>query len=166
MQTPVQARMIVEVLGRPQEHVASALKLLVAKIEREPEVRLLSATQHEVIPVKDGTELFTSYAEITLETKSLDALFALLFTYLPANVEIITPTQLTVKNEFLNGFANTLVQRLHTYEAVTKRLLTDRDKAIHALHMKRPDLLKKVVQEQGSAKKRKKIHQRKKKIKE
>lgn len=140
----VQARMILEVLGRPKEHVASALTLLVEKLGKEPGITLQGADMHDPVKAKESTELFTTYAEVLLEAQSLHHLFALLFTYLPANVEIIKPTDIIVKNDFLNGFANTLVQRLHTYEAITKRLLTDRDKAINALEEKRPELLQAV----------------------
>lgn len=149
----VQARMILEVLGRPKEHVASALALLVEKVGKEPGITLQGVDMHDPVKAKESTELFTTYAEVLLEAQSLHHLFALLFTYLPANVEIIKPTDLLVKNDFLNGFANTLVQRLHTYEAITKRLLTDRDKAINALQLKYPQLLKNV--RQHAAKKQK-----------
>jgi hypothetical protein len=151
--TTVQARMIIEILGRPKEHVASALALLVEKLGKEQGISLISSDMHEPIKAKDTADLFTTYAEVFLEAQSLQHLFGLLFTYMPANVEIIKPVELVVKNDFLNTFANTLVQRLQMYEAVTKRLVTDREKAIRALQEKRPELMKAIQKAQTSTKK-------------
>lgn len=135
--------LMLEVLGRPPEHIKEGLKMLVDKMATEPNVKILSRQENEPIPVEDTKDLFTTFAEIELETDSLLTLFGLLFAYMPSHVEIISPEKLTLENRDLSDFATKLMQRLHEYDAVTKNALTEREFVINKLKEVAPHLFEK-----------------------
>lgn len=121
----MQARMILEILGRPKEHVADALKGLVEKIGKEKGVKILEKHIHEPLEVKDSKDLFTSFTELVLECDSISTFFGIVFAYMPANIELIEPTEITLKNEEFTLLASRIVQRLHNYDAIARKFLVE-----------------------------------------
>lgn len=124
---PLQIQLILEILGRPAENVKQALASIVTKLSNEQQVKILEHTFHEPVPVKDAVNLYTAFADITLEIRSLDAYFNVLFMYLPSHVELLYPEQIILTNAELNAFANSIMQRMHQYDAVVKNALVERD---------------------------------------
>jgi hypothetical protein len=135
-----EARMVLEILGRPKEHLVEALKGLVTKISAEKGVKIINQNIHEPIPVEKSNDLFTTFAEIELEIDNLNTYFVLIFTYLPSHVEIITPETLTLENFTLNDLSNNIIQRIHSYDAVAKRLVADNDLLVKKLKEVAPQL--------------------------
>lgn len=124
---PLQIQLILEILGRPTENVKQALSSIVTKLGNEQHVKILEHTFHEPVPVKDAENLYTAFADITLEISSLEAYFSVLFVYMPSHVELLYPEHITLTNTELNAFANSIMQRMHQYDAVVKNALIERD---------------------------------------
>ena len=133
---------ILEILGRPKENLISALEGLINKLGAEPGVKVLRQTIHEPVLAKDSKDLFTSFAEVTLELDSLSNYFGILFAYMPANIELISPERITLPNDELNLLANRLAARLHDYDAITKKAVVERDFLIKKLREAAPHLFK------------------------
>ena len=142
----LQANIILEILGKPKENVSSALQTLVTKLGNEPGVKIIDQVIHPVVKVKDSKELFTSFAEITLELESLDNYFGILFAYMPSNIELVSPERITLKNDELNVLANKLAARLHDYDAIAKRMIAERNILISKMQEVAPLELKKLMQ--------------------
>ncbi len=123
----IRANLILEILGRPKEHVLEALNELVKKLGSEKGTRIIEKKNHEPILVQDSKDLFTSFSEILAEFDSLDNYFGIIFAYMPSNIEIINPERLVLNNSDLNQLANKLVQRLHNYDAITKKSLYENE---------------------------------------
>ena len=124
----IQAHMILEILGRPKEYIHESLNNLIkVKIANEKEVKIIEQTLHEPVPVKDSKDLFTTFAELTIELDSLEAYIEIMFRYMPANMEIIYPEKIVLKNEDMNVLANRLTQRLHDYDAIVKNSLMEKE---------------------------------------
>ena len=85
---------------------------------------------------------FTSFAELELEFESLNLLFGSIFAYMPANVEIIKPEKLTLTNTDLSDLTGKLTGRLHDYDAITKKAMTEREMLVHKLKEVAPHLFK------------------------
>lgn len=126
MATKIEASAILEILGRPKEHVTEALKTILSQIESEKGINLISKTAHEPKPL-EKTDLFTSFAELDLEMDSFMHYFSFIFRYMPSNIQITYPEKLAVTNSELNEFGNALVQRLHKYDSLTKNAVAQRD---------------------------------------
>jgi len=123
----INARLIIEIMGRPPEHVSQALQEIVKKLEGEKGVVIKGYTIHKPVPVKDAKQLFTSFAEVEVEFDSVGACFWICFAYMPSNIEIISPQSLKIANTDLNSLLGGLVDRLHRYDAVAKTLVAQRD---------------------------------------
>jgi len=134
----LQVNMVLEIMGRPKEHLIEALNNLVAKLEGEKNVKVLEKITHEPTHIKDTTDLYTTFTEVTLEISSLDQYFFLLFAYMPSHVELVYPEKIKITNEQLNQFANQLIQRLHNYDAIVKKVLVDRDELVKIIKANAP----------------------------
>jgi hypothetical protein len=144
----IQALIVLELLGKPEAHVNEALNTLVAKLGSEKGIKILNKNLNKAIPVKDSNSLFTAFAEVDVELPTIEHLFGLLFAYMPAHIEIASPKELSFTNLELNTLANTLIQRLHDYDAITKRMIVERDYAYKKLYEIAPHLFKQTPQAQ------------------
>jgi len=168
----IQLRMILEILGRPASNVTNALTSLSQRLSTEKGLKIIEQTLHEPVPVKDSRDLFTTFGEFVLELDSMNLMFGIMFSYMPAHAEIISPEEMTIKNSDLSALLNALLQRLHNYDAIAKRLVVDNEFITKKLFDVAPHLFKKQgdrqvfePEEQKSKKKANKIISKKKKKK-
>ena len=122
----IEASLILEILGRPKENVSAAMETLINRLSLEKGVKMLNRTLHEPVPV-EKSDLFTSFAEVDVELDSFMIYVAVIFGYMPSNIQITSPEKMTLNNIELNEVGNALVQRLHHYDAVTKNVLVERN---------------------------------------
>lgn len=130
---PIHVRLIIEILGKPKEHVTATMNSLIERVGQEKGVTLVQKTVHEPRLVEESKELFTTFTELELHLESLSVFFGIIFAYMPSNIEIISPTSFKLPNEEITSLANNLIGRLHLYESVTKKLVGDRDILINKL---------------------------------
>ncbi|MEK6844294.1 MAG: hypothetical protein AABX83_02605 [Nanoarchaeota archaeon] len=138
----LQANLVLEILGRPKEHVTEALNELVNKLGTEKGIKIIEKKLHEPISVKDANELFTTFAHVLVELDSLENYFGIMFAYMPSNFEIINPEKMMLSNVNLNELAGKLIERLHNYDAITKKALMDNEILAKKLHEVAPHLFK------------------------
>lgn len=118
--TKITAMMMIEVLGRPKEHLIETLKDLIEKIGKEKKVKVVDFKIKEPTLAKDQKDLYTTFAEIEIEVEQPQILSILMFKYMPAHIEIIEPERIMLTN---NGFADILselTRRLHGYEEIVR----------------------------------------------
>lgn len=139
---------VIEILGRPKEHIKEALQSLVLRLGEEKGIKILDKTIHEPIPVKDTKDLFTTFAEVSLSLDSITNYFGVLFGYMPSHIELVNPEKLSLTNFDLNELGNKLVQRLHDYDAITKNVLVEKDMLLKKLQEVAPHLFQKPQQAQ------------------
>ena len=58
-------------MGRPAEHVKQSLTNLVMKIASDKGVKLISKEIHEPVKIETSKDLFSSFAEVSLELDSI-----------------------------------------------------------------------------------------------
>ncbi|HIJ98385.1 TPA: hypothetical protein H1005_00375 [archaeon] len=143
----LRALIIIEILGKPPEHVKTALETIVSRLSAEKGVKILEKTLHEPVPVPDSQTLFTSFAEIEFEVETIETLFGIVFVYMPAHIEIIKPEKITLANTNLTDIINSLAEKLHNYDAIAKRLVVDRDELLKKLYEVAPHLFQKASKE-------------------
>ena len=119
----LRANVILEILGRPKEHLTQSLNELISKLGSEKGVKIFEKNIHEPIKLEETKDLFTTFAEIIIELDSLENYFGIMFAYMPSNIEIVSPEKLTLNNTDLNELASKLMHRLHDYDAITKKAL-------------------------------------------
>lgn len=116
----INAIFIIEVLGKPPEHLKEALEEIIGKIDSEHNVDVISKTIAEPTELPKNPGMFTSYAEIELELEDPLALAILVFKYMPAHIDIVDPEHISMTNKGYNDVLNELARRLHGYDHVAR----------------------------------------------
>ena len=117
---------VLEVIGRPQEFLVETLNDLVKKIGEEKGVCIKETKINPPVLMKDQTDFFTSFAEIELETENVLYLAVLMFKYMPAYIEIISPQNISLTNNDLNDVFNELTRRMHGYDEIVRIMQTEK----------------------------------------
>ncbi|MBU2497245.1 MAG: hypothetical protein KJ767_04255 [Nanoarchaeota archaeon] len=118
----VRAILIIEVLGKPSEHVREALKQVLRVMEEDKHVDVLSKKRFKPKKVKGTKDLFTAFMEIEILAKNFLKLFEVCYDYMPSSIEIIEPSDLKMPLSNANEVINDLASRLHQYDSVTKKI--------------------------------------------
>jgi len=116
----IRVLMIIEVIGRPKEHLTETLNNLIEQIDSEKGVRVRDKKINEPILMKDEKDFYTSFAEIEIEADGIMNVVGLMFKYMPSHVEIIYPEFIAIKNNSWNDILNELTRRLHGYDEVAR----------------------------------------------
>lgn len=140
------ANMVIEILGRPPEHVKESLQTISLRLGSEKGVKVLNKTIHEPIPAHNSKSLFTSFVEIELEIDNVETYLALLFGYLPSNFEIIRPENISFSNAQITDIGNAIIQKVHSYDAVTKKYIYERDFILNEVKKQSPEIYKKLIE--------------------
>ena len=136
----IKALMIIEMIGRPPTHLEETFKDYVKKLSSEKGITLIHEKIHEPKKIehkkveKDVTEekkeekrpeieLFSTFAEIELESKDVTTLMRIIFNYMPSHIEIISPEQLELKNVDFNDLFNEVIRRMHEYDGIAKSMV-------------------------------------------
>ncbi|MBI2043852.1 hypothetical protein HYT24_00620 [Candidatus Pacearchaeota archaeon] len=116
----INAVFILEVIGRPKEHLTETLKDLIKNMDGEKGVHVLSKKINDPVLMKDQKDFYTSFAEIEVNVEELIYLMILIFKYMPAHLEIISPENLQLTNTDINDLLNELTRRLHGYDEIAR----------------------------------------------
>lgn len=114
------AMMILEVLGKPAEHLTEALKELIGKIDEEKGVKVVDKKINDPVAMKKNEGFFTSFAEVEVEIEEVMMLASLMFKYMPAHIELIEPESIQLSNNSFSEILNELTRRLHGYDEVAR----------------------------------------------
>ncbi len=119
MAEQVKARVIVEVVGYPKEHVEENLNLMLTNITNDKSFQI---NKKEVMQAKPVKELFSAFSEMDITFKDINQLMGFCVDYLPSSVEIYDPERMEFKAFNLSGLLNDMLQRFHQYEMVTRTI--------------------------------------------
>ena len=140
---------IVEILGRPKEHLKTSLEGMLGKLDEEKGVTIIEKKIHEPKEFENKVDdsekkdelkekiesgnklvmenkLFTTFAEVEVELDDLNALMVLSFNYMPSNIEINYPEHFVLKNSDIGGILTNTILRLHRYDEIVKKITIDK----------------------------------------
>lgn len=146
MEGKIIASFIIEILGRPKEHLENSLKGVIEKLGNENGVNIIESKLHEPKLLKqkleEGSEevkekieksgmtleneLFTTFAEIEAELDDINALMVVAFNYMPSNIEINHPENFLLKNTDIGSILTNTILRLHRYDELVKKISVDK----------------------------------------
>ncbi len=118
----VKVRAIIELAGRPKEHVENSMKLLIDKLKTQEDLKVEEAEIFDAKKLVEEGSMYTIFAEIVLDAQDLIALSRFCFDYTPSSIEILEPEQLKVDAAIANNFLNDLLGRLHETDMVLKNV--------------------------------------------
>ncbi|MBS3169597.1 hypothetical protein J4210_03855 [Candidatus Woesearchaeota archaeon] len=121
MEEKVLFRTVLEVAGRPKEHVESSLREYLAKIKEDKKYTVVSEEVAEIQQEKDQ-QLWMIFAELEVKTASLVEIISFCFDYMPSLIEILEPHEIAFSNTHTSSLFNDLQARLHQVDMVAKQL--------------------------------------------
>lgn len=133
MDEKIHFRAVLEVLGKPKEHVEGSLKNYVKKITDDEKFTILNK-QFAEIKKQEEQELWATFAELDIETSEIENLTHFCFEYMPSLLEIISPKKLPFKDIEVSSFLNDLQARLHQVDMVAKTMKMERDQKQQTLN--------------------------------
>jgi hypothetical protein len=115
----IQVSFIVEMMGKPKDHLEKTLKNYVEKLKKDKKIIFLNEEYAEPEKVENSS-LFSIFVELEVLMKNVQKIIDFCFDFMPSSVEVIEPTNISIKNEELNSLFNDLQARLHKVDMVTK----------------------------------------------
>ncbi len=131
--------MIIEVIGRPPEHLTETLNDLIKKIDEEkgvvvkkkkinePVLMKKEEDSSEKIKTKKQEDFYINFAEVEVEVEEILYLAILMFKYMPAHIEIVSPELIALTNNGWNDILNELTRRLHGYDEIARVMQVERE---------------------------------------
>ncbi len=147
------SKFIIEILGRPPEHLESSLNDLVDRLGTEKGISVISKNFGKPKPVEKVDNLWTAFADVELNFETLAHFFNAIMAYMPAHVEVFEPENFKFSAFELNELANFMVSKMHNYDAVAKKLMGEREILIRKLeHLRTGGKLEDVFPKEQQAK--------------
>ena len=136
----IRALLILEVIGKPPEHLTETLNNLIDGIDKEKGVNVKDKKVNEPISMREKAEImgndakikehkdfYTNFAEIEVEVNEISELVILMFKYMPASVEVIYPETIVLTNNGWTEILSEITRRLHGYEEVARVLQVEKN---------------------------------------
>lgn len=133
MAEKILCRVIVEVVGKPKEHVEKAIQVVLEKAEEIEGLKIETKHIEEIKEVDSeklaGAEkkisenagtLFSSFVEIDFWAKDVDVVASFCFDFLPSSLEILEPERLNVDPQDISKLMNDMLSRLHNADLKLK----------------------------------------------
>ena len=120
----IRCRTIIEVLGKPKEHIENALNEYIKHIKEDSEIVVLNEDYSEI---KEQGKLWSKFVELELVIKGTAKLISFCFEYMPSSIEVLKPEHLIFTNPEISNFLNDLQARLHDVDMVVKQLKAEND---------------------------------------
>ena len=122
----VNAILILDIVGRPPEYLMENLERIAEEMGKEKGVKIISKNIKEPTPLKENKEFYTTFAEIEVETENILYLVILMFKYMPAHVEVLSPERITLANNEWSDILSELTRKLHSYDEVARVIQAER----------------------------------------
>jgi hypothetical protein len=119
-------RTVIEVLGKPQEHIEATIKEYVRKLRADESFTVLRAGFAKAKQQEEG-DLWTKYAELEIKTESFENLMTFCFEYMPSVVEVVSPAEFKLKDVDMTNFFTDLQAKLHNVDMVAKQVKMEND---------------------------------------
>ncbi|MBD3249518.1 hypothetical protein GF336_05715 [Candidatus Woesearchaeota archaeon] len=113
------ARAIIEVAGKPKEHIEKAIKSYVEKIKNDPDIDILKSDFAEVT---ENEGMFSTFVEMDIVVKDMPRLISFCFNYMPSSIEISEPQEMKLNSAELSTIFSDLQAKLHEVDVIAKKL--------------------------------------------
>ena len=125
----IYCRIVVEMLGKPMEHVDKSIRGVLDKIKEEKDFivikgKLAKPKKRDTGAKEAGViqEMWSTFAEVELLFKNLTAITYFCFEYMPSSIEIIEPQNFSARAIEMSEFFNDLQSRLHQVVMAAKQM--------------------------------------------
>jgi len=122
----IQGRVIVELMGKPKEHIENTLKKYIKHMKENEDLEILNEKFNEAKKVEESDKgLFAAFVELEMLSKDIPTLIGFCFDYMPSSIEIIAPEEFKMKSNDITTIMNDLQGKLHKLDTAVKKLNTE-----------------------------------------
>ncbi len=121
----IKARIVIELLGSPKEHVEETMNIVMDKLKKETGVKLLKEVTYKAEQTDKIKPMWSAFSDVDLELSSTKKLLDVCFDYMPSSVEIISPENLVVTSHDYEYLFNELLGQLHQFSFTAKQLAAE-----------------------------------------
>ena len=122
--THIRCKVIIEVLGKPKEHVEKTLRMYVDNIKDDSDLIILNSEFSEAV---EKEKLYAIFVELDMIIKGIPKLIAFCFDYMPSSIEISKPEEFVMRKSSVEDLINDLQARLHDVDMTVKRQKNEND---------------------------------------
>ena len=108
--------MIVEVAGRPAEHLKATLGEHIGILDKVDDITVHSIKISEPREIEKSNGMLTCFAEADFEAKSFARLSETMFDFMPSSVEVIEPAKVTLSMTEATDLLNKICGWMHRYD--------------------------------------------------
>ena len=123
----IHAFMVLDIIGRPADFLIESLEKHIDLMKNEKGVKIKEQKIREPVPMKENKDFFTTFAEVEVETDDIMYLASLMFKYMPAHVEVVSPERITLANTGWSEILSELTRKLHAYDEVARVIQAERE---------------------------------------
>ncbi len=119
--------MIVEMAGRPAEHLTTALEKHIGTLNEVKDIAVhsIKVSEPREIDIKEGDggeKMWTAFTEADFECESFARLSETMFDFMPSSIEVIEPSKLSLDMTEVTDLLNNISGRMHRYDEIAKVL--------------------------------------------
>lgn len=133
MELPIHFRAILEVIGRPKEHVEKSMSKFIENLKKDKGYAITKVDLSEIKKQEGEPEMWSIFAELEIKTAKIEHLTGFCFNYMPSLIEIVEPGKLVLTDVNLSQVLNDLQAKLHQVDLVAKQMKLERDHLRHNL---------------------------------
>lgn len=115
----IEARIIIELLGKPKEHIEETMDKVLDELKSRKNVEILNKETSEA---KELEKFYSIFSELEIKCDDISNLFGVCFDFMPSSVEILKPSNLTFESKKMDDFLNDLLAKLHQESMVVRNL--------------------------------------------
>ena len=118
----MKASTIVEIIGKPKEHVIETFNKYLEAMKKDEDLEILEVKSEEPMEMEDQKGIFSTFAEIELWAKNVNKLIGFCFDYMPSSIEVIEPETTRMTNQHITDMLNVLQARLHHTDMLANKM--------------------------------------------
>ena len=119
MTNKILARVIIEIMASPKEHVKEVLDLVTEKLKNEKNFKIVKS---ETSKIKEIKGFYSAFSEFEIEFETIADLLNLCFDYMPSSVEILEPEKIELDSHYFMDLTNDILAKLHQWDMLIKNV--------------------------------------------
>jgi len=115
----IKAKIIIELLGKPKEHIEETMNKVLDELKERKNVEILNK---KVSEAKELEKFFSIFSELEIKFDNISSLLGVCFDFMPSSVEILEPNKLSFESKNIDNLLNDLLAKLHQQSMVVRNL--------------------------------------------
>jgi hypothetical protein len=122
MNEKILAKVVVEVVGSPKEHVEMTIRKYIERIEEN--FKIINHVLYDAEQLKEEKfkGMFSSFVDLEMEFNESKEIVGFCFDYMPSSIDIIKPEKFSLESKEMSDMINDLIAKLHNLDMNVKNL--------------------------------------------